>query len=123
MCESHPAQHIRRFSELNIVVRDDLHVVAPRVEEVEKRSRQGLDARVDQCFASRLLVIDHKAKMTSIVGGLGTALLKCEELVPQINERHGVVFAAKIKFKQATVKGQSCVDVTDLDSNVIETDS
>jgi hypothetical protein len=43
--------------------------------------------------------------------------------VSKIDEGHRVAFAAKVKFKQATVKRQSCVDVTDLDSNVIETDS
>src|ERR1700676_2388083 len=122
MRESHTAQHVRRFSELDILVRDDLYAVAPRVEKVEKRSGQGLDARVDQRFASGLFVIDYKPKMTSIVGGLCTALLERNELVSQIDERHRIAFASKFKIEQPTVEGQSRFDVTDLESDIIETD-
>src|ERR1700730_9248348 len=101
MRESHTAQHVRRFSKLDILVCDDLYPVAPRVSKVEKRSGQGLDGRVDQCLASGLFVIDYKSKMTSIVGGLGTALLQRNELVSQVDERHGIAFAAKLKIEQA----------------------
>jgi hypothetical protein len=120
--ESHSAQHIRRFSELNIIVPDYLYAVAPGVEKVEKRPREELDARVDQCLASCLFVIDDKAEVTPIVGGLCTALLERKELVSQIDERHGLAFASKFEVEQATVEGQSRFDVTDFESNMIETD-
>ncbi|SRR6266508_1787106 len=84
MRESHAAQDIRRFRELNIVVPDDLYAVAPGVEKVQKRPGQSLDACLDQCLASSLLVIDYKPKMTAIIGGLRTALLECKELVSEI---------------------------------------
>src|SRR5713101_1514970 len=122
MRESHTAQHVRRFSKLDILVRDDLYPVAPRVSKVEKRSRQGLDTRVDQCFASGLFVIDYKPKMTPIVDGLCTALLERNELVSQIDERHGIAFASKFKIEQPTIESQSRFDVTDLESDMIETD-
>src|SRR6266849_6248181 len=122
MRESHTAQHVGRFRKLDILVPDDLYAVAPRVSKVEKRSRQGLDAGVDQCFASGVFVIDYKPKMTSIVGGLCTALLERNELVSQIDERHGIAFASKFKIEQATVESQSRFDVADLESDVIETD-
>src|SRR5438309_373422 len=122
MRKSHAAQHIRRLGELNILVPDDLYAVAPRVEKVEKRSGEGLDARVAQCLASGLLVIDHKSKVTPIVGGLCTALLECEELVTQIDERHGIAFASKFEIEQAGIESQSRFDVADFESDVIEPD-
>ena len=41
--QSHPAQHVRRFAELDVVVADDLDAVAPRVLEVEKSAGKNLD--------------------------------------------------------------------------------
>src|ERR1700682_1938318 len=104
MRQSHAAQHVRRFGELNVVVPDDLYPVAPGIEKVEKRSRQGLDARVDQCLMSDLLVIDDKSKMTAVVGGLCPALLERNELVPEIDECHGIAFASKFEVEHATVE-------------------
>jgi hypothetical protein len=60
--------------------------------------------------------------MTPIVGGLCTALLECKELVSQIDEGHRIAFASKFKIEQATVESQSRFDVTDLESDMIETD-
>src|ERR1700682_1497545 len=60
--------------------------------------------------------------MTSIVGGLCTAFLERNELVSQIDERHGSAFASKFKIEQPTVESQSRFDVTDLESDMIETD-
>src|SRR5450631_1690122 len=122
MRESHAAQHIGRFCELDILVPDNLYAVAPRVPKIEKRSRQGLDAGIDQCFASGLFVIDDKPKMTSIVGGLCTALLQRNELVAQIDERHVIALAAKLEIEQPAIESQSRLDVTDLERDMIETD-
>src|SRR5713226_3433150 len=99
MREPHAAQHIRRLGELNILVPDDLYAVAPGVAKVEKRSGERLDSRVAQCLASGLLVIDHKSKVTSIVGGLCTSLLECKELVPEVDEGHGVALASKFEIE------------------------
>ena len=63
MRESHAAQHMRCFSELDILVPYNLYAVAPWVEKVEKRSRQGLDACVDQCLASGLLAINGERSL------------------------------------------------------------
>src|SRR5205814_4316744 len=122
MRESHAAQHVRRLGELNILVADDLDAVTPRVEKIEKRSREGLDSRVGQCFAGRFLVIDHKSKVTPIVGGLHAALLERNKLVSQIDDGHRVAFASKFEFEQAGVESQSRFDVTDLESDMIEPD-
>jgi hypothetical protein len=46
MRQSHAAQHVRRFRELNIVVADNLDAVAPRIEKVKERAGQRLDPRV-----------------------------------------------------------------------------
>jgi hypothetical protein len=81
MRESHAAQYVRRLTELDIIVGDDLDAVAPRVEEIEKPARQRLNAQIGQRLANRFLVIDHKSKMTAIVSGLCAALLERKELV------------------------------------------
>jgi hypothetical protein len=119
---AHAAQDTRRFGELDIFVGNDLDAVAPRVAEIEKRSGKGFDTRIDQCFASGFLVIDDKSKMTSIVGGLGAAPLERQELVSQIDERHGIAFASKRKLEEPTVESQSRFDVADLEGDMIESD-
>src|SRR6267154_6561934 len=106
MRESHTAQHIRRFSKLDIFVRDDLDPVAPWVEKIEKRSGQRLDACGAQCFAGGLLIIDDESKMAPVVGRLCAASLERKELVSQIDERHRIAFASKLEIEQPTVEGQ-----------------
>ena len=86
MRQSHAAQDVRRLSELDVVVADDLYSVAPRVEEIEKLTGQRFDASLRQRAADRLLVIDHESKMTAVIGGLGAALLEREELITQVDE-------------------------------------
>ena len=75
MRQSHAAQDVWRFGKLYILVADDLDAVAPWIEKVKKRPRKGLDSRIAQRFTDRILVVDHKSKMTSIVSRLGTTLL------------------------------------------------
>jgi hypothetical protein len=60
--------------------------------------------------------------MAIIVGWLGAALLQRKELVAQIDEGRSLALAAKLEIEQATVEGQSLFDVTDLESDMIETD-
>src|SRR5205823_3941643 len=122
MPQSHSAQYMRRFGELNIVIADDLDPVAPRVEEVEKRTRKSLDAGVGQRLPNGLLVIDDESEMTAAVGGLRTAFLERKELVAQVDKGRGSAFAPKLKIEQATIESQSGFDVTDLERDVIETD-
>lgn len=101
MRQPHAAQHVRRLGELDVVIADDLDAVAPRIEKVEKRARQRFDAGVSQRFAYGVLVIDHKAKMTAVVSGLGTALLERKELVAQIDEGRCLALPAKFEVEQA----------------------
>src|SRR5207245_2688154 len=101
---------------------DDLDAVAPRVPEIEKPTRQRLHARLGQRLADRLLVIDHEAEMTAVVGGLGTALLERDELVAEIDEGRILALAAKLEIEQAAVERQSLLDITDLESDMIEAD-
>src|SRR5438034_3572409 len=122
MREPHAAQHVWRLGELNILVADDLDAVAPRVEKVEKRSRESLDSRVAQCFAGRFLVVDHQSKVTPLVDRLRATLLERKELVSEVDESHGFAFASKFEIEQAGVKIQSRFDVTDFESDMIEPD-
>src|SRR5512132_4459406 len=122
MRQPHAAQHVRRLRELDIVVPDDLDAVAPRIEKIEKRTRQRFDAGVCQRVADGVLVIDHTPKMTAVVSGLRTALLQREELVAQIDECRSLALTTKFEVEQATVERQGLFDVTDLESDMIETD-
>jgi hypothetical protein len=106
---------------LNVGVSDDLDSIAPRVQEIEKRAGQRLDACVGQCRADGLLVIDDQSKMTAIVGGLCTAPLEHHELVTEVDERCRIGLASKFEFDNATVEGQRSVNVTDLQGDMIET--
>ena len=86
MRQSHAAQDVGCFGELDVLITDDLDPVATWVEEVKKRAGQGFDSRFSQRFADRILVVDHKSKMAPVVSRLSSPLLQCEELVTQINE-------------------------------------
>src|SRR5262245_66302323 len=122
MRQSHAAQHIRRLAELDVVVADDLDTVAPRVAEIEKLTGQWFDARLRQRAADRILVIDHESEMPAVVGSLLAALLQRDELVAEIDERHGLATAAKLEVEQAAIERQRLIDIPDLESDMIETD-
>src|SRR6476661_2460032 len=115
MGESHAAQDVRRFGELNIVVTDDLDAIAPGIAEVEKWSRKRFDACVGECLARGFLVVDDEPEVTSVVGGLHAPALQRDELVSQVDERHRRTLAAKRELEQASVKRQRRFYVTDLE--------
>ena len=86
MGQTHAAQHVWRLGELDFLIANNLDAIAPGVEKVEKRARQRFDPRPSQCLADGFLVVDHKPKMTSIVGWLRSAFLQGKELVAQIDK-------------------------------------
>src|SRR5262249_41078078 len=92
--QPHTAQHMRSLSELDVVIANDLDAAAPRIEEIEEGSRQCLDPGLRERCADRLLVVDHKAEVATIVTGLSAPLLQREELISQVNESRGVAPAA-----------------------------
>src|SRR5215472_6206627 len=120
--EPHPAQHVRGLGELDVVVADDLYSVAPGVAEIEEWAGQRLDPRRRQRAADRVLVVDHEAKMTTVVGGLGAPLLQRKELIAQVDEGRGLALAAQFEVKQAAVECQRLLDIADLEGDVVETD-
>jgi hypothetical protein len=65
---------------------------------------------------------DNEAKMPTVVGGLGAALLKSQELIAQVDEGRGLASAAKLELEQAAVKRQRLIDITDFESDMVETD-
>src|SRR5271156_6656549 len=119
--QSHAAQNVRRLGELNIVVANDLDAVAPRVPEVEERSRQRLNACLGQCSTDGILVVNHKAKVAPVVWRLTASLLKREELVAKVDEGHMLAFAAKLEVKYPSVERQRFLDVAHFKRDVIET--
>ena len=60
--------------------------------------------------------------MTPVVGGLSAPFLERNELIAEIDERHRIASAAKLEIEQATVEGQRCVDIANLESDMIESD-
>jgi hypothetical protein len=61
--------------------------------------------------------------MTAIVRGLPSALLQSDELVPKIDERHGVALAAQLEFEETPVERQRLFDVPDFQCYVVEPNS
>src|SRR5215469_11248 len=120
MSQAHSAQYIGGLSELDIVVADDLDAVAPGIAKIEEGPTNQRDTSGIERFAGRLLVIDDESDMTAIVGGLSSPLLQGDELVPQIDERHGVALAAQFECEETPVKRQRLFDVTDLQRYVVE---
>src|SRR5262249_11179509 len=120
MCESHAAQDVGGLGELDVVIADDFNAIAPGVAKVEEGPSERGDASRFERFAGSLLVLDNEAEMASVVGGLLAALLQRDELVAQIDKRHGVALAAQLKAKEAAVECQRLLDVADLERNVIE---
>jgi hypothetical protein len=51
---------------------------------------------------------------------LPTALLKSDELISQIHESHGVIFAAQLECEEAAIKLQCLVDIAHFQRDVIE---
>src|SRR5262252_3743524 len=121
MREPHPAQHMRRLGELDVVVTDDLDAIAPEIEEIEKRTAQRLDARGRERAPHRVFVVDDQSEMTAAVGRLRAALLQREELVAQVDERRGLALAAQLELEQTAIKGQRLVDIADLQRDMVET--
>src|SRR5882724_1213241 len=121
MRQPHAAQYVWRLGELDVVVTDDLDAVAPRIEKVEKPTGEGLDARVGQRLADGVLVVDHKPKMAAVISGLDAALLQREKLIAKIDEGRGAALAPKFEIEQSAVESQSLFNVTDLESDMIET--
>jgi hypothetical protein len=70
MHQSHAAENVGRFGELDIVVADNLDAIAPRVEKVEKRAGKRLDPRVGQRLADGILRSNYlRAKVPSLLAG------------------------------------------------------
>jgi hypothetical protein len=123
MRQPHAAQHFRRLGKLDVFVADDLYTVTPRVEEIKKRTGQWVHARLRQRLADGVLVIHDESKMTAVVSGLGATLLQREELIAQIDKGRGLAPTAKVEVEEATVERQRLIDITDLKSDMVETDS
>src|SRR5262249_50569673 len=120
MSEAHSTQHVGRLSELDVVVAHDFDAVAPRITKIEKGPTDKGNASCFQCLAGRLLVIDDEPNMTAIVCGLASPLLQGDELVPQIDECHGIALATQFECEETPIKRQGLFDVTDLQCYVVE---
>jgi hypothetical protein len=79
--ETHPAQHVRRLGELDVLIADDLNPITPGVAKVEETSGEQRDTSRLERLVSRLLVIDDQTEMATIVRGLLTAFLKRNKLI------------------------------------------
>jgi hypothetical protein len=118
--KAHATQHVGRLGELDVVVTDYLHAVAPGIAEIKERTIEQANARCLECLAGRRLIVDDEAEMPAIVRRLLAAFLQRDELVAQIDERHRVALAAEFEPEQPAVKCQGFLDVPDLERDVIE---
>src|SRR5262249_11731741 len=91
--QAHPTQHIGRLGELDVVVTDDLYSITPGVPKIKERTVKWGNTSCLDCLAGRLLVVDDETEVTTIVCGLLAALLQGNELIAQVDERHGGTLA------------------------------
>src|SRR6266853_3667656 len=112
--QTHAAEDVGGFGELDIVIADDLNAVAPWVAEIEEWALERGNAGSLEGGACRLLVVDHQAEMATIVCSLFAAFLKSNELVAQIDKGHGVTLAAQLELEEAAVERQCLLDVSHL---------
>src|SRR5215467_3493684 len=120
MHEPHATQHIGRLGELNVVITDDLYSVAPGIPKIKERTIKQGNTSCLECLAGRFLVIHDETEMATIVSGLPAALLKCNKLIAQVDEGHGVTLAAQLEFEETTVERQRLVNISYLQRNMIE---
>src|ERR1700757_4692617 len=110
MRQAHAAQHIGCLGELNIVVTNDLHSVAPGVPKIEEWTVNYGNTGCLECLAGRLLVVHDETEVSAIVGGLPAALLQGNKLIAQVDEGHGVTLAAQFEFEETAIERQRLVD-------------
>jgi hypothetical protein len=60
--------------------------------------------------------------MPPVVGGLGATLLEGQELIAEVDEGRSFASAAKLELEQAALKRQRLIDITDFESDMVETD-
>ena len=61
--------------------------------------------------------------MSAVVSGLFAAFLKGKKLITQVDEGGVLAFAAQREFKQASIEGQSLLDVAHLEGDVVQSNS
>jgi 2,3-bisphosphoglycerate-independent phosphoglycerate mutase len=121
--QPHATQHIGRLGELNVVVTNDLYAVAPGIAKIKELTIEYADTSRLECLAGRLLVVNHEAKVATIVRRLPATLLKRNKLIAQVDESHGVALAAQFEAEETTVERQRLFDIPYLQRNVVEADN
>src|ERR1700746_4205800 len=106
MRQAHATQHIGCLGELNIVITNDLHSVAPGVPKIEERTVKYGNTRCLECLAGRFFVVHDETEVAAIVRGLPAALLQGNKLIAQVDEGHGVTLAEHFKFEDAAIERQ-----------------
>ena len=113
-------QDLRRLRELDLGVRDDLHVVAPRVEE--RVAAEDLHPCLAGRGEHRVAVVDDEPEVACGVRALRPALGEGDELVAHVDERHPGAAAAQLEVEEATVERERLVDRGDLECDVVDPD-
>jgi len=107
--------------ELDLVVLDDLDVVAPWVEEVEPAARADLHAGGLESAPRRLLVVDHETEMAGAVRTARAALHERKELITDVDEDSAVRATSQRELEEPSVERERLLDVADLECHVVDT--
>src|SRR5262249_39570449 len=113
-----------RLRELDVAVVDDLHAVAPRVDEVEEPARQdGRAGRLER-LARRLLVVHDEAEVPLGVGRLRAPFRERDELGPHLQEGHvrerGLPY--DLELEDPAVPLDRLLEAPDLERDVVDPD-
>src|SRR5207245_3640450 len=118
--DAHPFEHVRCFSELDVIVGNHLDSVAPRVAKIEPPI-QCLNSQLYQRSAYRLPVIYDKTEMALVVCFLGPAEAQLDELIAEIDKSIVVALAAMFKIKDRAVKFQRGFKITHFQNHMVDT--
>src|SRR5206468_5147117 len=108
--DAHPFEHVRCFSELDVIVGNHLDSVAPRVAKIEPPI-QCLNSQLYQRSAYRLPVVYDKTEMALVVRLLGPAeeaddkRHRSEEHTSELQSRSDLVCRPLLEKKQALLLG------------------
>src|ERR671925_2114814 len=116
---AHTFEHVRRLSELNVVIGNDFDPIAPRVAEIQALV-DALNAEFFERPSNRLPVIDDKTEMALVIRTLRLAETQLDELIAEIDEGVVIALAAQGKVEYRAIKLERSVQIADFQDDVID---
>lgn len=115
--QAHPSEHLGRFRELDVGVRDHLELVAPGVDE---RVAADLQAGLRRGVYDPLHVVDHETEVAMAIGWVRRPRGKGDELIAEVDEGHPPGTSSQLEVEDPPVELERLLDVADLERHVVD---